>query len=243
MMKRMKQAALVLGLAALLAGCTKDSEKLAILARAKQLQVAPEYVIGEGDALTITILGQDQPSISATVRPDGKISFPGHGDIKVVEKTVEQLRTELEVAFQESLGLRKPKLHISVDAFASKHVTVLGQVSRPGRYPYTGQMRVADLLGLVIGVDPLTGSPNRALLFREIEGNTKIYKVYLKDFFEKGDFSTNFYVRPGDVLWVPMNGFAEVNIVITKIFSPIGAIVDGIGLGRTLTAVFIPGTY
>jgi len=237
----LKRTAFLLGLAVLMLGCSTTAEVNAIAARAKALEVAPEYIIEEGDSITIQVLGEDQPVVTHTVRPDGQVSFPNHGDILVKGKTPEALRAELEQDFKQTLGLRNPKVYVAVNAFTSKSVTVLGQVLRPGRYPYTGQMRVADLLGRAIGVPPVTGAPNRALLFREVEGKTKVYKVRLKDFFHEADFRTNFYVRPGDILWVPMNGFAVVATQIEKVLLPVAAFVQGIGLGRQVTTVFIPG--
>jgi polysaccharide export outer membrane protein len=240
MTKRTALGALLLGIVCLTGGCRSTAEAKAIFATAKALQVAPAYVMGEGDQVTIQVLGEDQPSITAAVRPDGKVSFPDHGEIQVAGKTPDQLREELTVSFRKTLGLREPKVHVAVDSFASKNVTVLGQVTRPGRYPYTGQMRVADLLGRAIGVPFLTGSANRALLFREVEGKTKVYRVRLDDFFKKADFSTNYYVRPGDVLYVPRNTYASISARVQRFLSPIGAIVSGIGLGRQASDIFIP---
>ncbi|MDH3591100.1 MAG: polysaccharide export protein [Planctomycetota bacterium] len=243
-MKRIGYGALVLGLATMLAGCKSDAYmKNAIYARAKTLQTSPEYRIGEGDGITVRLLGagegDDDSSIREVVRPDGKVSFPGHGDITVSGKTVEEIRAELQEGFKESLGLRNPRVYVAANAFASKNVTVLGEVNRPGRYRYTGQMRIADLLGLAVGTKE-TAEPNWALLFREIDGATKVYHVHLEDFFEKADFSTNFYIRPGDTLWVPMHGFAQVAAGIRKFLLPLNAIAESVGLGTRAVSFFVP---
>ena len=105
---------LVVCLLALTASCKSEAQTNAILARAKALSAAPEYIIGNGDQVTIQVLGEDQPTVSNLVRPDGKVAFPGHGDIQVEGKTVEGLRAELEKSFtsKDSLGLRKPKVFV-----------------------------------------------------------------------------------------------------------------------------------
>lgn len=244
MMKRMALVALVLALA-VTAGCKTEAEMNAILAKARTLMTSPEYVIGEGDQVTIRVLDHDQFQILDFVRPDGKVSFPRHGDIVVAGKTAEKLREELETSFQTSLALaKKPKVYVAVNAFASKSVTILGQVARPGRYPYMGQLRVADLLGQAIGLRP-TAEPNDTVLFREVDGATKIYACRLKDFFDRGDYSTNFYLRPGDIVYVPMNGFYEAAAWVSKVFSPLTALFNVVGLGGRTTALFIPtgGAY
>ena len=234
-------ATLAICLIALASGCTSDAYKNAILTRAKTLRTAPEYTIGPGDGITIRVLGQEELQISSRVRPDGKVSFPGHGDIEVMDKTVEQVRTELVEDFKNSLGLRNPKLYVSADGFNSQFVMVLGEVSLPGRFPYTGQMRVVDLLGRAINWNQIRSAPNKALLFRDIEGSTKVYHVHLKDFWDRADFTTNFYVRPGDVLYVPKNGWAQMADEVEKVMLPVRALVNGIGIGNSTASIFIPG--
>lgn len=238
----MKPLTLGICLLAAVAGCKSEAQTNAILARAKALAVSPEYVIGNGDQVTVQILGTEGPTVTEFVRPDGKISFPNYGDIQAEGKTTEALRAELEEAFKAPpLGLKKPKVYVSVHSFTSKQVTVLGQVLRPGRYPYTGPMRVTDLLGLTNGLQDLT-SAREALLFREVEGKTKIYEIKISDFLKKGDFTTNFYVRPGDIVYVPRSGLAKVALGIEKLLLPLRAVVNGVGLGNQTVSVFVPGS-
>jgi len=235
------RAVILFLLAAALASCRTMAEQNAVFAKAIAMRTAPEYAIGESDTITIRVLDDttEKYAVSTVVRPDGKISFPEHGDVDVLNKTAAQLRSELEKQFVTTLGLKEPRVFVAVTAFASKTVTVLGEVRLPGRYPYTGQMRVTDLLGLTRGVVE-TGSPNRALLFREVEGEMKVYHVRLKDFLVKADFATNYYVRPGDLLYVPQNGFSLVAEKIRVGVSPLGALLSFLSLGGSATTYFVP---
>jgi len=237
-MKRIGTAFLALGLVALGAGCASEAYNKAIFARAASLQTSPDYVIGEGDSLTLMVLGEEGLETTNKVRPDGKMTFPGHGDIVVTGKTTEQVRGELEEAFKASLGLKNPKVYVAVNSFESKAVTVLGEVAIPGRFPYTGQMRVADLVGLAHGMT-IYASSNRALLFREVDAATKMYHVELKDFFSEGDFSTNFFLRPGDILYVPTNGFRVVGNTIRTVLDPVAAMFDTVGLGNSVVSYYV----
>ncbi len=226
-----------------LAGCQSPAFLQAEFAKAKSLRVVPEYRMDAGDNITIKVLNLEDDAdniITATIRPDGKVSFPKHGDILAAGKTTEQLAAELETAFKETLGLREPRVYVAANRFDSKNVTILGEVRRPGRYAYTGQMRVADVLGLAIDADAIRSAPNQTLLFREIDGKTKVYHVNLKDFFAKNRFETNFYVRPGDVIYVPRNGYAKVADSVQRFLQPISAIFAGIGLGTRTVSLFAP---
>jgi len=221
-------------------GCRSEAYKNAILTRAKALQATPEYRIGEGDAITVRVIGHPEFDVDGVlVRPDGKISFPSLGDVEVATKTTEEVRRDMEDALGKDL--RNPKVFVSANAFNSKFVTVLGQVQVPGRYPYRGQTRITDLLGQAIGETEIHSAPNRALLFRDLEGATKVYRVELKNFWEKADFSTNYYVQPGDVLYIPRNGFSELYMAISKVLLPVRAITEAVGIGNTTASIFVPG--
>ena len=95
-MKRIGTCAMLMVLLAGLAGCSSQAYEKSILARANTLRTAPEYQIGEGDNLAIVVLGHPEYEMRDLVRPDGKVSFPQHGDIVVAGKTVEAVRQELE---------------------------------------------------------------------------------------------------------------------------------------------------
>lgn len=237
-MKRIGTAFLALGLVALGAGCVSEAYNKAIFARAASLQTSPDYVIGEGDSVTIMVLGEEGLETTNKVRPDGKMTFPGHGDIVVAQKTTEQVRTDLEEKFRASLGLKNPKVYVAVNSFESKAVTALGEVNHAGRFAYTGQMRVADLIGLCFGTT-IYASRDRALLFRELDGATKIYHVELKKFFDEGDFSTNFFLRPGDILYVPTNGFRVVGNQIRIMLDPFAAAFETVGLGDSVVSYYV----
>jgi polysaccharide export outer membrane protein len=225
----------------LVAGCSTEAERSAIWAKASKLRAAPDYLIGEGDVLTVRVLGEG-PDFTVTnqVRPDGRLSFPKYGDIDATGKTAEALRAELEQGFAEKLALKSPKVFVAVNSFFSKNVSVFGEVRVAGRFPYIGQMRVLDLLGLAVGYDDIQGDLDDVLLFREVDNTTKIYHVDLEAFFKRGDFSTNFYLRPGDVLYVPKNGFATVATWITKVTLPLNAIFSVFGLGTSTVSYFVP---
>ncbi len=247
-MRLWQKGGLFLLLALALPGCRTEAYRKSILARAKALQTSPEYLIGEGDSITINIVGEFGEEVfrnytmNATVRPDGKVSFPRYGEIDVLNKSTPQLRAELEKGFRKTLGLKEPIVHVSVNSFQSKRFTVAGEIPRPGTQQYTGQVRVLE--ALVNSGDwrrtAIRSAPNRTLLFREIDGETKIYNVKLSDFVTKGDFSTNYYLRPGDFVFVPRNNFAKIGDAITTFMLPITGFFSFINVGNSTASIFVP---
>ena len=182
---------------------------------------------------------QDQYAFNGSVRPDGRITFPGYGEIDVKGKTTQQLRNELQSSFGDKLGLKAPELHVSVSGYDSKKVYLIGEFARAGEEAYTSQMRVADLIARNGNV-PLRASPNRALLFRDVNGEMKVYHIHTKDFWKKGDFTTNYYLRPGDYLYMPRNWFTKAGDTIAVIMSPIRGFFSVLQFGNTTANIFIP---
>jgi len=96
------------------------------------------YVIGPGDVLDVRIAGApDLPSVSITVRPDGAISFPHVGEVRVGGKTVRQVGEMLTEALLKRY--RQVDVAVNLTQFRARNVFVLGQVKTPGAVPLEGE--------------------------------------------------------------------------------------------------------
>ena len=87
------------------------------------------------------------------IRPDGKISFEGLGEIEAAGKTPAQVANDLRTKILELYNLTgNYPIDVRVVAFRSKRIYVLGQVGTPGPQVYTGR-------DTVLGALALAGSP------------------------------------------------------------------------------------
>ena len=60
-----------------------------------QPATASEYVIGAGDRVQVFVWGEPELSVSALVRPDGRISLPGAGELMAEGQTSVALQDEI----------------------------------------------------------------------------------------------------------------------------------------------------
>ncbi len=60
--------------------------------------VAPDYRIGPGDTLKVSVFQNDELTATLPVRPDGKISTPLVEDMVAVGKTPSQLARDIEAS-------------------------------------------------------------------------------------------------------------------------------------------------
>ena len=106
---------------------------------------ASAYVVGPGDVLEVTVLGQADVSRSTTVQPDGRFTMPLLGDIDVAGKTVAEIQTLITEALSKDF-LVNPQVEVRVREYASQFALVLGEVVSPGRRALRGNTRLIDLL-------------------------------------------------------------------------------------------------
>lgn len=168
-------------------------------------EFADEYRIGVGDALSINVWRNPDLSVSVPVRPDGKVSVPLAGDVMVGGKTPD----EVSAAITESLAafIRDPYVTVIVTSVGShefrSRVRVTGAVGAPSSLPYRQGMTVLDLV-LEAGGPTEFANLTKAVLYRR-DGTR--YDINLDRLMRKGDMSSNFQLRAGDVLTVPERAF------------------------------------
>ena len=93
---------------------------------------ASEYVLGEGDVLSISVFGDGQLSVTVPIGPDGDVSVPLAGRIKAGGRTAVQLAADIASAL--STYMKNPSVTVNVVEYRKASVVVLGQVVSPGAY-------------------------------------------------------------------------------------------------------------
>ncbi|WP_367847265.1 XrtA/PEP-CTERM system exopolysaccharide export protein [Rhodoferax sp. WC2427] len=164
------------------------------------------YIIGPGDALSITVWRNPELSMSVPVRPDGKLTTPLVDELVVQGKTSVQVAREIEVVLAKFV--RDPVVTVMVTGFVgpySEQIRVVGEAAKPQTLPYKSKMTVLDVMISVGGLTDFADG-NSATILRTSEGE-KRYSVRLKDLIKRGDFSGNVEMKPGDILIIPQGWF------------------------------------
>jgi polysaccharide export outer membrane protein len=168
--------------------------------------VSPDYRIGPGDTLKVSVFQNDDLTATLPVRPDGKISTPLVEDMVAVGKTPTQLARDIEKAL--AVYIKAPKVSVVVTNALSVYsqVKVIGQVKTPQSLPYRDGMTVLDAVLAVGGLGPFAAG-NRAHLVRTENGKQKEIKVKLDALLNDGDTKQDLPLRPGDILVIPETRF------------------------------------
>lgn len=167
-----------------------------------------QYVLGATDEILVSVWRNPDLSITVPVRPDGMISVPLVGDVLASGKTPQELGKSIEAALAQYI--REPQVSIVVTSMSSHEYTdrvrVTGAVMQPMSVPHRDGMTVLDVLLSAGGANPYADT-NSSMLYRVVYGEVVAIPVKLDDILTKGDISTNYPLRAGDILTVPERSF------------------------------------
>jgi len=168
----------------------------------------PEYKIGPGDVLEITLWqGLTPQKEEVLVRPDGKISFGFIEDLPVDGLTVLLLDKKLTETLRAYL--KQPRIDLVVKDYNSKFVSLTGAVGSgirttaagvgTGRYPLKGKVRLLEMVALAGG--PTLNANLQSVQVRHRDGKTANLDLFRALYL--GDFSQDIILDAGDVVFVP----------------------------------------
>lgn len=160
------------------------------------------YTLGPDDVIQVSVFGIQEYSGELPVSPDGAISVPNVGQIKVAGMTIEaatqKIRSTLAGSVYRTIQSGGSKLSVSLTRIRSIKVTVIGS-NRPANYNLSSLSTVFNALYVA-------GGPNAYGSFREIElvRNNKVErKIDLYKLLLYGDQTDNVSLRDNDVIRIP----------------------------------------
>jgi len=172
-------------------------------ATARAAGVQPNYVLGPGDLVKITVY--DQPNLTTEVRVDGDntISFPLLDQVAVGGGSVREAERRIAEGLRSGGFVSDPEVTMLVLEFDSQQVSVLGQVNEPGLFVLKRPSTIIDLLAAASDVNP-EGDDIALFIEKGRDGQAdRQIRIDLKALFEDGDFGQNRPVGDGDVIYVP----------------------------------------
>ncbi|MBL8548310.1 MAG: polysaccharide export protein [Hyphomonadaceae bacterium] len=120
----------------------------ATMAPSTQEMIEPvEYKLGAGDQIRITVFNEPDLTGPFTVGAQGNIAYPLVGTIRAGGLTVAEFTTALQTAL--STYVRSPSVAVEVTNY--RPFFILGEVTRPGTYPYSASLTVPNAVATAGG--------------------------------------------------------------------------------------------
>ncbi|MDX2336159.1 MULTISPECIES: polysaccharide biosynthesis/export family protein [Brevundimonas] len=166
-----------------LAGC--QSVPVADDAAAAETRTVGDYQLDAGDKIRLNVFGEEELSGEFVVSSAGLLSIPLAGDIPAKGRTIQEVQRSVEAALRAGYILNP---QVSAEVLTYRPFYVLGEVNKPGTYPYAAGLTVLNAVATAGGFT-YRGDTRRIFIRRDGSQREEVYKV-----------TSTLQVAPGDTL-------------------------------------------
>ena len=172
-----------------------------------------EYTLGAGDEISVQFPGRPELATRSVIGPDGRITLPLAGTIVVANLTRaaagEKITSTMSKYFNDIAAT------VEVMRYGSNHVTLLGNVNKPGAIEFSQTPTLLEVLsrgGVETGKD---GSlPDQCVIYR----GDQVFWVDLHELLMSGSPLADLRLRRDDLIFVP--GVTKTVTVIGQVPRP-----------------------
>ncbi len=169
------------------------------------------YVLGPGDVIEVSVLGQNEFTTRSRVRADGTIVLPFIGSTAVSGNTSVSFAQKVGGSLKSGGFYASPIVNVEIASYASRYVIVLGAVGTPGLQPVDRAYRVSEIIARSGGIR----ADGAEFVSLTRETGEKLNLDFAK--LATGTNGDDPFVNPGDKVYVPQ---AETFFISGQINAP-----------------------
>jgi protein involved in polysaccharide export with SLBB domain len=151
-----------------------------------------EYVLGVGDRFRMTVYGEDDLSGEYEVSSTGIAALPLIGNVQAAGQTIRAFEQMVRSKLAEGY-LHDPRVSVQISNY--RPFFILGEVSKPGGYPYVNGMTVLNAVALAGGYTYRADKSGATIVHASDPNKTEQAA------------SEDAAVKPGDIIRVPERFF------------------------------------
>jgi polysaccharide export outer membrane protein len=151
------------------------------------------YRLGGGDQIRVITFGEDQLTGDFRVDDEGNVAMPLIGTIKASGMTPDQVSGAIATALRNKHLITDPSVAVEVASY--RPVFVLGEVAKPGEYPYKPGMTMLTTIANAGGFT-YRAVRSYAQVVRTVDGKAV-----------EGSITPLSFIAPGDVITVYERNF------------------------------------
>ena len=156
------------------------------------VDASADYVLGASDKIRITVYGEPNLTGEYFVSTTGTVNLPLAGDVQASGLTLRTFRERLTKALEDG-DHKDPKLSIEILTFRPFYI--LGEVVRPGQYPYTTGLTVFNAVATAGGFS-YRANTRRVYIKKATDSQEREYPL-----------SSQTSISPGDTVRIPERFF------------------------------------
>ncbi|HEX9618628.1 MAG TPA: polysaccharide biosynthesis/export family protein [Polyangiaceae bacterium] len=158
-----------------------------------------QTTLGPGDVFQLQIVGEKDLPLEYQVASDGTVNLPFVHTLKVAGLEPQEVERRVRERLIELQILRDPSVVVTVKEYQSKRVSVLGQVQKPGSFPFTSGMTLIQVISLAGGLTAIAEA-DRVNLTRNSKNGSRTVVLSLEAITEGR--SPDIPLQAGDQIFV-----------------------------------------
>ena len=168
----------------------------------EQTTAKTKVTLSPGDVIRLTFAAAPDLNQAQKIRADGKVSLPQIGEVTASGKTVVDFQGELVRLYKSQL--RNSDVVVTLESSVTQ-VVVSGAVAKPGKLTFDRPTTVFQAIMEAGGATDY-GTLKKVHLVRVVNGEQLTQFLDLRPT-ASGEKTSAFYVRDGDVIFVPQTVF------------------------------------
>ena len=168
-----------------------------------------DYRVSARDLVQFQVYEEPDTLVIQRVTTSGSISIPMLGLVKVADRTLLEIAESTEKAYTERGYFIHPQVLVTVQAYASRSVSVLGQVNHPEQIALpieAAHIGIMQAITLAEGFTRLARS-DQIRVMRTVGGREEQHVVNIDNYLASKGAEADFQLEPDDIVFVPERVF------------------------------------
>ena len=171
------------------------------------------YKLRSGDRIKVSVLGEVDCNIEATINNDERVRLAHIGELPLASMTTKQAETYIAQEYRRQLIFRDPKVTVTISRYVERFVFLSGSINKQGAYAFPPEAEAMNIVQVIARAGGFTDIAKKTEVkvtrtHYDESGKikyTKTYEVNVEDLSsgsadEKG-YET-FMIYPGDQIFV-----------------------------------------
>lgn len=171
------------------------------------------YKMRPGDRIRISVLGEIDCNIEATINNDERVRLAYIGELPLANMNTKQAETYIAQEYRRKLIFRDPKVNVTISKYVERFVFLSGSVNKQGAHPFPPEAEAMNIVQVIARAGGFTDIANKKTVkvtrtFYDESGkikNSRTYEVNVEDLSSgsaaNGEYKT-FMIYPGDQIFV-----------------------------------------
>lgn len=168
-----------------------------------------DYRVSPRDLVQFQIFEEPDTLVLQRVSSSGAISIPLLGLVRVADRTLREIEETTQRAYVDHGYFIHPQVIVTVQAYAARSISVLGQVNHPEQISLpieASHIGIMQAITLAEGFTRLA-RPDQVRVMRTVDGHEEQALVNIEAYLASNGKMSDFQLRPDDIVFVPERVF------------------------------------